>query len=1069
MYLQLRMDGYYVKQLHSDRAREFTTRTLQRWCLNRGIYKTTTAGDSPQQNGRAEKAVQTIKAKMRVALLGCGWEAEKWALACQHVHNAERSRMKPMKKVPSLGTSVLVRKRFWKSRELEPTHTKVIYVSPMPEVHGHLVMEPGGKLAITSYVLSHTMEPPEEDGAWVAVERMAEDVDDALRMRRRIRGKIAVRALSTEDGVQEEQEWLQRTRQEEVIAEESLRMITDEENTVPLVVKQVKQGLVVPEVEEEDVLRTKIVSVQDFLKEKDLWGPAIRAEMDQLFTEKKALRRTTMAELQELRGRGVEVELVPSKLVITLRPGPRRKVRIVACGNFIESRAGEELFAAGADASALRFTLKVAAEERWKVLTVDIKVAFLNAPLVTSTRDQGMVQEEVTFVLKPPSLLIKLGYAQSSEVWIAEKAMYGLRQSPRSWSIYRDSVMMDLKIDGITICQADSEPNLWILRRQCDDALCGLILVYVDDMLITGSVLTTNLVLEQIQKVWQTSAPEEVSEGVSVKFLGMEITKRGDVIRALQTAYVEDRLETNLGGDWKNAKDAWTPCPKEIDDDPEDDVQPSHIKEAQRVVGELLWLVTRTRPDLAFTTSRMAQMVLRCPRMVVKMAAQAWRYLRTTKEEGLSFYPTRGVGWGGEDQMGLEAFSDASFAPRGGTSVGAVMIRWNGGLMQWRAGRQPYPTLSAAEAELTEATEALVMGDSFSVLAADVYPVFPKVVFVDNMAAINLLTESGVWRTRHLRLRAHHMRWRIHRTDWKIAHCPGSVMIADIGTKSLSANRIKELKELMKMTVEQELPPAMLETGGSSQAEAGATERLLRMLLLATMMRVGATQPSDEEEFPDDRTGQAVEDANAFRLMMLMYTIAIVLATVIIERFFRLFVQWSQRSVAASMDPEERRRYLEEERERTYAALQSRIRRADRERREAEDQLAELEMTESRGSRRRGGGRLRRMISGSRSRTPSERSVSMRSTGWRQNTSEEDYRTEPYASPQRDDDEESQLGGSADDYQRATREDVRDEARGSRDTREVSRERSLRRGERPRHVGSASMLPMERGGSEVER
>ena len=273
------------------------------------------------------------------------------------------------------------------------------------------------------------------------------------------------------------------------------------------------------------------------------------------------------------------------------------------------------------------------------------------------------------------------------------------------------------------------------------------------------------------------------------------------------------------------------------------------------------------------------------------MAAQAWRYLRTTKDEGLSFYPTRGVGWGGEDQMGLEAFSDASFAPGGGTSVGAVMIRWNGGLMQWRAGRQPYPTLSAAEAELTEATEALVMGDSFSVLAADVYPVFPKVVFVDNMAAINLLTEeSGVWRTRHLRLRAHHMRWRIHRTDWKIAHCPGSVMIADIGTKSLSANRIKELKELMKMTVEQELPPAMLETGGSSQAEAGATERLLRMLLLATMMRVGATQPSDEEEFPDDRTGQAVEDANAFRLMMLMYTIAIVLATVIIERFFRLFV-----------------------------------------------------------------------------------------------------------------------------------------------------------------------------------
>jgi len=42
------------------------------------------------------------------------------------------------------------------------------------------------------------------------------------------------------------------------------------------------------------------------------------------------------------------------------------------------------------------------------------------------------------YVLKPPTLLVKLGHADASEAWIAEKAMYGLRQSPRSWSIYRD-------------------------------------------------------------------------------------------------------------------------------------------------------------------------------------------------------------------------------------------------------------------------------------------------------------------------------------------------------------------------------------------------------------------------------------------------------------------------------------------------------------------------------------------------------------------------------------------------------------------------------------------------------
>ena len=1088
MYLQLRMDGYNVRQLHSDRAREFTTRNLQRWCLNRGICKTTTAGDSPQQNGRAEKAVQAIKAKMRIALMSCGWDASRWALACQYVHNLERLKMAPsMKRGPTLGTTVLVRKRFWKARELEPTHSKVTYVSPLPEVHGHLVMEEDGTLAVTSYVLSHTVEPPDEEGAWIAVQRQAEDEEDALRVRRRIRGKMAVRALTLEDELQGELTWLQRTRQEEVVADEALRMITDEEDTIPTIVKQVKQRLTIPEVEEEDVLRTRIVSVNEFLQEKDLWRGAIQAEMTQLFDEKKALVRSSLSYVQSLKETGRAVEIIPSKLVITLKPGPKRKMRIVACGNFLEFK-GEELFAAGADASALRFTLKIAAEERWRILTVDIKVAFLNAPLVTTTRDQGMVQEDVMFVLKPPSLLIKLGYAQATEAWIAEKAMYGLRQSPRSWSIYRDRVMMDLEIPNIVINQADSEPNLWILRSSLDDTLKGLILVYVDDMLITGSKEITTLVLEKIQKVWQTSIPEEVLDGTSSKFLGMEIARNGEVIRALQTAYVEDRLETNLGGDWRTVKDAWMPCPREIDDTPEEDVQPAHVKEAQRVVGELLWLVTRTRPDLAFTTSRMAQMVLKCPRMVAKMADQVWRYLRTTRREGLSFQPTRGTGWAGESQTGLEAFSDASFAPGGGTSVGAVMIRWNGALMQWRAGRQPFPTLSAAEAELTEATEALVMGDSFDALVSDVYAGYPKTVFVDNMAAINLLTEeSGVWRTRHLRLRAHHMRWRINRTDWRVAHCPGSVMIADIGTKPLSAGRLKELKQLMNMLSEQDLAEEEVVAGGSPQLNLDVKEKLLRMIVLAAMMKVGATQPaSDEEnpEFPEDRTGQSIEEGNTFRLMLLFYTAMIVLATIVVQRFYRLFVEWNQTSVAASMDPEQRRRYLEEERERTYAALQSRIRRADRERRAAEDQLLELEMTETRSSGRRRGGRFRRMASGSadRSRTPSERSTPARSTRWDRYTSEEEYRTEPYASPVRDGDEGSQLGGSADDHQResevpmglwrergqreerrgrqrGTREDVRDDSRS-----QGSRERSSRRSTPLEPRGSAARLPLQEEG-----
>ena len=554
-----------------------------------------------------------------------------------------------MKKFPALGQEVLVRKRFWKSRELEPTHHKVVYVSPLPEVHGHLVLEENNKLAVTSYTLEHTMEPPEAEGTWIAVERKAEEEEDALKIRRRIRGKVAVRVMSNEEILDGEMRNAEQLRQERTVAEESLKLMMDEEAAATAVFRHLKKNVVKTEDEDEDVLRTKVVSIQDFLQEAEKWRGAIEAEMNQLFEEKQALVRSTLADVQRLKAEGRSAEIIPSKLVITMKPGPKRKVRIVACGNFLAFK-GEELFAAGADASALRFALKIAAEEKWRIVTVDIKVAFLNAPLVTTTKDHGTVQDGVMFVLKPPALLVRLGYAKESEAWIAEKAMYGLRQSPRSWSIYRDQVMSELQLENLTIQQATSEPNLWILRGQQDDALLGLILVYVDDMMIVGAGRTPDLVLNQLQRIWQTSVPEEVTEEAQSKFLGVEIMRCGGTIRALQTSYVEDRLASNLGGEWRAVRDATMPCPKEWDDGPEDDIQEHHVREAQRVVGELLWLVTRTRPDLAFITSRLAQMVLKAPRMVAKLAEQVWRYLKATRREGLSFRPERGIGWAGEEQ-----------------------------------------------------------------------------------------------------------------------------------------------------------------------------------------------------------------------------------------------------------------------------------------------------------------------------------------------------------------------------------------------------------------------------------
>lgn len=103
------------------------------------------------------------------------------------------------------------------------------------------------------------------------------------------------------------------------------------------------------------------------------------------------------------------------------------------------------------------------------------------------------------------------------------------------------------------------------------------------------------MVLRVLQDVWETSPPERIDEGSTSKFLGMEITKVNGMLKATQTAFIKERLEINLGEGWEAMKGHATPCGREIIEiDEEQEIKPEEVKEAQRIVGELLWLVTRS-------------------------------------------------------------------------------------------------------------------------------------------------------------------------------------------------------------------------------------------------------------------------------------------------------------------------------------------------------------------------------------------------------------------------------------------------------------------------------------------
>ena len=144
----------------------------------------------------------------------------------------------------------------------------------------------------------------------------------------------------------------------------------------------------------------------------------------------------------------------------------KHKARLVVKG--YAQRIGidfDETFAPTARITSIRVVLALAGHHGWPIYQMDVKSAFLN----------GDLQEEV-YVEQPPGFLIA---GKQDMVYMLHKALYGLKQAPRAWYQRIDSFFLKL---GFHRSHADS--NLYTL---VDDGLIVVVIIYVDDLIITGS------------------------------------------------------------------------------------------------------------------------------------------------------------------------------------------------------------------------------------------------------------------------------------------------------------------------------------------------------------------------------------------------------------------------------------------------------------------------------------------------------------------------------------------------------------------------------------------------------
>ena len=198
-----------------------------------------------------------------------------------------------------------------------------------------------------------------------------------------------------------------------------------------------------------------------------------------------------------------------------------------------------------------------------------------------------------------------------------------------------------------------SDSCVWLIKSE--NLHLGWLVTYVDDILAVSVGDTGKAVLKTIMKQWKCSDLEELGEShPEMNFLGMTlrlIPGKGYFVH--QQAYVLGLLQRHnmttcngsrviLDSDECLIQEELAPLDKARAEAKERGEAPPApdpvvLRQAQKAAGELLWLATRTRVDLAYTMHRLCSVVSSNPARAVRMQKRVLRYLKTTTDVGVLF------------------------------------------------------------------------------------------------------------------------------------------------------------------------------------------------------------------------------------------------------------------------------------------------------------------------------------------------------------------------------------------------------------------------------------------------
>ncbi|GIL68909.1 hypothetical protein Vafri_22169 [Volvox africanus] len=353
----------------------------------------------------------------------------------------------------------------------------------------------------------------------------------------------------------------------------------------------------------------------------------------------------------------------------------RFKARLVAKG--YEQQAGidyGEVFAPTSRFASLRTFLAVAAAKGMPIHQLDVSTAFLNGEL-----------EEDLWMEQPP------GYesADPEQACRLLRSIFGLKQAPHCWY-----VKLVAELDKLGFQPSKSDPALSIKRDE-KEIVC--LLIHVDDFLTTSN--DKELIKKVKAAIGEVFKIQDLEE--AKVFLGMEISRgvNGEV-KLSQQRYIEALLQRHQ---FVDAKPRMTPLPPGSRVLPAEDgeTELADSTKYRALIGELNYLPTSTRPDIAQAMSVLARFMEKPSKAHMGLALGVLRYLAGTKDFRLCF--------GGGGELTMAGYSDSDWAgdPATWRSTTGYVFTLGGAAISWNSQLQRTVAASSVEAEY-QATWAAV-------------------------------------------------------------------------------------------------------------------------------------------------------------------------------------------------------------------------------------------------------------------------------------------------------------------------------------------------------------------------